>query len=106
MWWRRPRPADAEYRPDPGHTMGDPKKADETEKTGGGFYFRSPGEVEHATLCRYHTVVEIGCRLCRACGRAVIRGNQYSPHPETGEVHTHRRSGDHSTEVRSHNRHE
>ena len=45
-----------------------------------------PGEVEHPILCReslrHDTVIEIGCRLCIACGRAVIRGNQYSRHVE------------------------
>ncbi len=42
----------------------------------------NPGEVTHAPLCKYPTIAEIGCKLCIACGRAVIRGNQYSRHVE------------------------
>ena len=42
-----------------------------------------PGVVEHHILCRYPTIAEIGCKLCIACGHAVIRGNQYRhAHPE------------------------
>ena len=43
----------------------------------------NPRVVEHHILCRYPTIAEIGCKLCIACGHAVIRGNQYRhAHPE------------------------